>query len=270
MDFNAFKRIADGTTVTLSLIGFFANIMSISYFIKSEKNGLPNKLMITLNFTDISSSLTVLMYHIFQLAFCIYEHVTRNDVSMKVQKIVTRVIITTFSSMCINSGCITFALTLLRTIAIYDPFHRIKQKLFVSGLVVIVVVYVTLMQMFIRWGYTINTVMTFILASCNISMSVATIIVLRKQHGNGQQERNHAAVTMVIISVIYFVTSFPGLFTFLISDDDDKTAYFYKGFINILLLCLSSTLDPMVYIFRKHQMRLYIKQKLLYKLSFCC
>ena len=100
-------------------------------------------------------------------------------------------------------------------------------------------------------------------------MSVATVIVLKKIRGDGQQERNHAAVTMVIISVIYFVTSFTGLFTFLISDDDDKTAYFDKGFINILLLCLSSTLNPMVYIFRKHQMRLYIKQKL-YKLTCCC
>ena len=251
------------------IIRFFGNIMSISYFIKSEKNGLANKLMIPLNFADISSSLTVLMYHTFQLVLCIYEHVTRNDVSMKAQKIVTRVIITTFSSMCINSGCITFGLTLLTTIAIYNIFYRIKQKSFVSGLVVVVVVYVTLMQMFIRWGYTINTVTTFILACCNISKSVATIIVLKKTRGDGQQERNHAAVTMVIISVIYFITSFPGLLTFLVSDDDDKTAYFYKSFINILLLCLSSTLNPMEYIFQKHQMRRYIKQKL-YKLTFCC
>ena len=224
--------------------------------------------MITLNFTDISSSLTVLMY-IFQLVFYIYEHVTRNDASMEVQKLKTRVIIVTFTGTCFISGCITFSLTLLRTIAIYDPFYRIKQKLFVSCLVAVVVIFVILVQMHIRWGYTIHTVLTAILACCNILMSAAIIIVLKKKRGDGQQERNHAAVTMVIISVIYVIINFPDLLTFLVSDDDDKTAYFYKGFINILLLCLSSTLNPIVYIFQKHQMRRYIKQKL-YKLTFWC
>ena len=268
MDFNTFQRIADGTTATFSAIGLIANIISISYFIKSEKNGLPNKLMISLNFTDILSSLTIIMHHIFKLVFYIYEFVTRNDVSMEVQKLETRVIVVTFTGTCIISGCITFSLTLLRTIAIYDPFYRIKLKLFVSCLVVVVVIFVILVQMHIRWSYIILTVTTSISACCNISMSAATIIVLRKQRGDGQQERNHAAVTMVIISVIYFITSFPCLFTFLISGADEK-AHFYKGFMFVLLLCFSSILNPLVYIFRKRQMQRFIKEQF-HKLLFCC
>ena len=267
MNFNTFQRISDGTTATFSAIGFLANIISISYFIKSQKNGLANKLMIGLNFADISSSLTIIMHYIFKLVFYIYEFVARNDVSMEVLKLETRIIIVTFTGTCIISGCITFGLTLLRTIAIYNPFYRIKQKLFVSCLVVVVVIFVILVQMHIRYGYTIHTVSTAILACCNITMSVATIIVLRKQRGDGQQERNHAAVTMVIISVIYFITSFPCLFTFLISGADGTT-HFYKSFIFVLLLCLSSILNPIVYIFRKRQMQRYIKQQL-YKLKFC-
>ena len=151
MNFNTFERIADGTTATFSLIGFLANIISISYFIKSEKNGLPNKLMICLNFTDILSSLIFIMYCIVKHVLHIYELQTANGVSIEVQKLVTLVNFAIFTSTCIISGCLTFGLTLLRTIVIYDPFSRIKQKLFVSCLVIVIVVFVTLIQMYISW-----------------------------------------------------------------------------------------------------------------------
>ena len=277
MNFNTFERIADGTTATLSLIGFLANIISISYFIKSEKNGLANKLMISLNFTDILSSLIFIMYCIVKHVLHIYELQAANAVSIEVQNLVTLVSFAIFASTCIISGCLTFGLTLLRTIVIYDPFSQIKQKLFISCLVIVIVVFVTLIQMYISrvkilpknlLGYIIYPFATAILSCCNILMSVATIIMLKKTRGDGQQERNHAAVTMVIISVIYFITSFPCLFVFLISGDDIKIL---RRFMYSLLLSLSSILNPMVYIFRKRQMQRYIKQQLYtYKLIFCC
>ena len=41
MNFNTY--IIDGMIAAISLIGFLASIISTSYFIKNEKNGLPNK-----------------------------------------------------------------------------------------------------------------------------------------------------------------------------------------------------------------------------------
>ena len=93
--------------------------------------------------------------------------------------------------------------------------------------------------------YNIYSLMTAILGCCNITMSVATIIVLKKTRGDGQRERNHAAVTMVIISVIYFITSFPGLFTLLIFGDD-RTARIYRRIMYIFfsLDCVWVGLGP--------------------------
>ena len=133
---------------------------------------------------------------------------------------------------CIISGCLTFDLTLVRTIVINNPFYRIKQRLFVSGLVILVVVLITLMQVLVFWkDVLLRNVQVFnvcgliiaILSCCNILMSAATIIVLKKTRGDGRQERNHAVVTMVIISGIKYITriaSIPVLITILILHND--------------------------------------------------
>ena len=47
--------------------------MSISYFIKNEKNGLANKLMISLNFTDMLSIFICKTFSILALVFYVNE-----------------------------------------------------------------------------------------------------------------------------------------------------------------------------------------------------
>ena len=222
MTFNTSAFIWDGVFVSISLIGLIANIMSISYFIKSEKHGLANKLMISINFTDMISISIYIKFSILFMAYYINE--VESGKELKFYSKLLLVAIITFTSSCIISGCLTFGLTLLRTIVIYNPFYWIKQKLFVSCLVFMAMMLVTLMQALAFWTnilpdcfeeYSIYASMISILSCCNIVMSAATIIVLKKTRGDGQQERNHAAVTMVIISVIYFITSFPVLVVFL-------------------------------------------------------
>ena len=268
-------RIFGNMIVTLSFFGLIANIMSISYFIKREKKGLPNKLMICLNFTDILTSLILINFNIVSQVFSVIEFETSNDVSVLLA-IVTTV---TFNTVVIISGCLTFVLTLLRTIVIYNPFYRIKQMLCVSCLVFIVVVLVALMQLLTFWTSVLPDVLKAIgksalmvasLSCCNILMSVAATIMLKKSNtgDDGQEERNHAAVTMVIISVIYFITSFPVLITLLISGDGHQTKL-YKSIIYVVISSLSGLFNPLVYIFRKRLLRRYIKEQFC-KLTFCC
>ena len=282
MNVNTFMNIIDGMITGISLIGFPANIISISYFIKSEKNGLPNKLMICLNFTDLLTSLLFIAMSIYWLVSYNYirKLVTGNDVS-PLSSIAVKAILNIFSGTSIISGCLTFGLTLLRTIVICNPFYRIKQKLCVSCLVIVVVVLVTLMQTLAFWTtilppdfrpYKIHlyALIITILSCCISVMSAITIIVLKKTRSDtdGQQQRNHAAVTMVIISAIYFIRNFPGLVMFLIPNHGFDTMI-YKIHICVLMISLTSLLNPMVYIFRKRQMQRYIKEQFHKLISWC-
>ena len=100
MDVNTFEKVADGTIAEFSAIGFLINIMSISYFTKSEKNELANKLMICLNFTELLTSITIILICIYRLGLYIKldEHVAGTDASVQAQKLVTAVFIITFTS----------------------------------------------------------------------------------------------------------------------------------------------------------------------------
>ena len=179
MNIMKLARIFFSIIITLTTLGLIANITSISYFIKSEKKGLPNKLMICLNFTNVIASLTLIVYYIFDLVIYIYEPVTGNAMIVlcrNAELVVTAI----FNTACIISGCLTFGLTLLRTIVIYNPFYRVKQKLCVSGLIVLLVALIALMQILAFWTYLLPLhyrkfiicgVMTAILSCCNIFMS---------------------------------------------------------------------------------------------------
>ena len=224
MDILWLARIFGSTIDTLSLFGLIANIIPISYFIKSEKKGFPNKLMICLNFTDLLTSLTLIISIIIKRVFNIneLESETGNGTSVLFRNVAI-VAITIFDTMVLISGCLTFFITLLRTIVIYNPFYWIKQKLCVSCLVIVDVVLVTLIQALTFWTSLLpnefkpfgqNALIVASLACCNIVMSIATIIVIKKTGGDGHHERNYVAVTMVIISVIYSIAS-PGWLRFL-------------------------------------------------------
>ena len=203
--------------------------------------------MIFLNFSDMLASLTLVTNYI-------YELVTENDMivpfSFRKVELVTAA---TFNTACISSGCLTFCLTLLRTIVIYNPFYQIKQKLFVSCLIVLLVALIALIHILAFWTdllplhyreFTICGVMTAILSCCNIFMSAAIIIVLKKTRGDGQQERNHAAVTMVMISAIYFITSFPVLITLLILDNNSADRSFSRSNFQRLHICAVGACRP--------------------------
>ena len=274
MTFNTSAIIWNGVFVAISLIDFIANIMSISYFIKNEKNGLANKLMISLNFTDMLWIFICKTFSILALVFYVNE--VESGKELKFDSKLLFVANLTFNSSCIISGCLTFGLTLVRTIVIYNPFYRIKQKLFVRCLVFMAVMLVTLMEALTFWtnmlpdrfkGYSIYALMIAVLSCGNIVMSAATIILLKKTRSDGQQERNHAAVTMVIISVIYFITSFPILVMFLISKNN--TVDYLDVYVYTFMFSLSSFLNPLVYIFRKRQMQRFVKEQF-HKLLFCC
>ena len=216
-----------------------------------ESKGLPNKLMICLNFSDILSVIT-------SITFSFYILFLSGDNFMVVYLLI---IILNISP--IVSGCMTFAITLLRTIVVYNPFLQIRKRLFTLCLVVTIVIIILLVLilslLILPMRFTIGGFTVVILSCLNIGMSVATIIVLKKSKIEGHRDRNYAAVTMVILSVLYFVTSFPILLTLTIpalkDDHEIKDYHIYLVMVN-----LSCLLNPLVYIYRKHQIRTFVKE----------
>ena len=243
-----------------SVVGLVINILSISYFITKESKGLANKLMICLNLSDILSVTTSIAYSVCILLIEISADLYNGTLTIIMYML--------FNSFPIVSGCVTFAITLLRTIVIYNPFFQIRKRFFTICLVLTIVIFIILAQVLGYWlfilpshlhGYRLGGLIVAILSCLNIVMSAATIIILKKSSIEGHQERNYAAVTMVIISIIYFATSFPILlivttFSFELQNE-------YKSvFVFMAMLSLSCLLNPLVYIYRKRQIRSYAKE----------
>ena len=252
--------------IAISTVGFIINIVSISYFIRNEKRGLANIMMICLNLTDILSNFASIIFNSCYVGLpCIL--------------ILVEIFYYDLNAFAISSGCVTFAITQLRTMTIYRPFYHIRKRIFVGILVLVTFMMIVLIGvLYLRTSYVpfqLCGVAAVILSCFNIAMSAAVIIVLRKPEIEGveyhRQERNYAVVTMVIIliSFIYFATSFPILLVLVVFPGLPLYQQTYAGEIYLMMLSLSSLLNPLVYIFRKQQIQTYIKE-CLRKLLYCC
>ena len=259
--------------IYIAAVGFVPNTLSISYFVRIENQGLANKLMICLNLSDILSIITSIAYSVVILI----------DMVNEVEDIIIETVFILFNSFPVISGCIIFIITLLRTIAIYNPFYHARKRIFVVLLVSMIVVSGILVKIFwiskteyIESNSKLFGFVVWTLSCLNIIMCTAAIIVLMKSGLEGQKDKNCAAVTMVIISAIYFTTSLPMLILQVITDhynspDDSEEVspteineeivnrQMSAFLIYMITLSISCLFNPLVYIFRKHQLRNYIK-----------
>ena len=253
--------------IIMSVFGLVINILSMSYFVTNENKGLANKLMICLNFSDILSVITSIAYCGNNLMSTIMDY---HDETLDTALYIA------FNSFPAVSGCVTFAITLLRTIVIYNPFFQIRKRLCVFSLAFIISLVLIFLQ--ITWisdfsyayaHYMLSGIIIVSISCLNIVMSIATIIILKKSNAEGHQERNYASVTMVIISMIYFVTSFPILIAIVIPETFYHENYNTDFMVYMVMLSVSSLLNPLVYIYRKHQIRSYAKERFLKLKGFC-
>ena len=250
--------------VLISAVGLVPNTLSISYFIRIENQGLTNKLMICLNLSDILSLITSASHSINILMEKIIE----------VNETLVGIAFILLNSFPVISGCITFMITLLRTIVIHNPFYHARKRVFVVSLMFVIVVSLPLVLGF--WNSagpffeSIFRLFGFVILglSCiNIAMSTAAIIVLKKSGIEGHQDKNYAAVTMVIISVICFTTSLLILAVQVITGthysteitDEVANKELNAFLVYMMELSISCLFNPLVYIIIKHQLRTYIK-----------
>ena len=161
--------------VTISAIGVGTNTMSIIYFIKKERQGLPNKPMISLNLCDI---LTLLMN--IQCNFFIIRFLNLYIYSID-QYRPLYIMYNPYCCLSVTSGCVTFGITLLRTIAIFKPLYHIKPKFPICGLMTMIITFSTLLvvkSLWIRPSDKLGGILIVILPGLNIIMSISAIVAL--------------------------------------------------------------------------------------------
>ena len=166
------------------LLGLGANITSVTYFIKKENQGIPSKLMICLNFSDILTLLSNIacnLVYIRVFSDLWYAYIYMQDLLI--------VIYIMSNSFAITSGCITFVMIVVRTTAICNPFYHIRPKLLTFGLLSMILGFISLVQIKTFWeemppkrltGYKLCGILIVTLSSFNIIMSIAAIIVLKE------------------------------------------------------------------------------------------
>ena len=171
-----------------------------------------------------------------------------------------------YCCLSVTSGCLTFGITLLRTIAIFKPLYHIKPKFPICGLMTMIITFSTLLvvkSLWIRPSDKLGGILIVILSGLNIIMSISAIVALRKRSQPGRHVegdvRKRATITIIIISAVYSCTSSFLVIVLLRYYDKPllETVYFFL--YHMLIISLSSLLNQLVYLFRKQKIHLYIK-----------
>ena len=111
-------------SIPIEVTGIIANSLSLAFFIKKQKNGLGNKLLMLLNSCDLLVSVGILMVHI---TFSNY-----GDEESRIIRL-TGFFIYAVAFDC--SGFSTSLISVTRTIKVCRPFSHIKSKWLVVSFV---------------------------------------------------------------------------------------------------------------------------------------
>ena len=199
--------------IIISLFGVAVNMILLIYLKRNDNQGLPNKLMISLHLADILTLVT-------NITYIICYSIIRFTWPISKYRALLVAIYLIFNSIAIVSGCLTFSITGLRTVAIFRLFYRIPPRRFACGLIfmitvfllsILISIYALLFLMFplprFLWRHKFCGTVIVLLSCLNILMSVVAVIILKKKSKNNgnvdHERRNHAVVTIVIISILY-------------------------------------------------------------------
>ena len=268
-------------SIVLSLVGIVTNTMSLSYFMRRRNKGLGNTLLMLLSSCDLS---VCSIYVLTAILAQIYPKVDDSDgarISYLVCWFIYKVVFDC-------TGFSTCLLSVTRTIKVCRPFLSIKEVWIGASFLLYLlcsfgrefmcdyVLYIKPIEnptaftnyapLLFSLGVTFNVVAVF------ISSMITVYRLLRKNTVKGINTENsrHATVTILILSTIFcFLNSIfislclvafcynMGIFKI---DSIEKTAWSYSYIVWSMIICLNSTLNPMVYLTRKEDMRLHLAE----------
>jgi hypothetical protein len=263
------------TAALISIVGIFANCVSLSYFIKQNKKGLGNKLLMLLNSCDLSvcvSTLTTAITH--QL------YLSKGNKAFE-----TGYLITSFfygiSFDC--TGFSTCLVSVTRTIKVCQPFFLIKGA-WTSASFIAFLLFSFIREFICRYYVYIKPVNNIMnvrkyysiiyssgTAACTIAIVASSLLAAYwlsgKDRANGRISKNnrYATVTILILSAVFFALNTVFVSAALISFcvrleviEDSHYLLAYRDSVFSLSQCLNSIINPMIYLARKQEMRKFV------------
>ena len=247
------------TFLVLGTMGYILNAISLSYFIRRERNGLSNQLLILLIITDLVLCFT--------LPFLFYASDAVNN-SNEYYAIINFLVQT--------SGIVTTTLSIVRAISIKNPLMNISSQIVWAVIIVLYIfsfnsnVYVAVVGDK-RMGFYIGIA---VFAVCMVLVSISGIYSYRLLKrvrisvsdltlNNIVSRRHHASITILILVALFVFTNIlgfviaPSLY-FLITPIFKQPSLTVMAHYMDACPAINSILNPFVYIVRKKGLRDYV------------
>ena len=249
-------------STTLCVIGTFANLTSLIYFVKKKDKTIGDKLLMLLNSVDLLLCICATVLS----AFLSYVEGGGNVLDIEVPFLV----ITVLHYLLIDgTAYVTCLLSVTRAIGIVSPFYQIRGKLLVI-LGITVFVMIELLQtptiVGIRGIFSPGPrlvisplVMLTVLCATIVAVYKLTRADLQGATENVSRNNRKATWTVVILSALFLVFNsilLGVMWQFLVMwrfVNHGTATLFY--FLYFLAIPLNSTINPIVYLTRKSDMR---------------
>jgi hypothetical protein len=273
-------------SAALCFVGTVANAASFIYFIRKREKSVGDKLLMLLNSIDLllcisATSLTILFSLLAgdTLMMDTYTNVSHACIAFSILYVI----------LIDGTAYATCLLSVTRGISIAFPFYQIKGKpLIVAGVIVFIIMELTgpvialiglangFSASILRDFVIARIVMTLLMILVVVSATVIAVYKLTKKdlHGAAEQaDRNNikATWTVVILSTLFFVFNsivlgataavlyFINQFEYSLNlTEEELGRLLYLGFsAAFFAIPLNSSLNPIVYLTRRNDMRQY-------------
>ena len=258
---NSLRFGLPAVSTTLCVIGTFANLTSLIYFVKKKDKTIGDKLLMLLNSVD------TLLCFIATMLSAISTYLIGDRDKLDKMWIPLKVIGALYYLLIDGTAYITCLLSVTRAIGIVSPFYQIQGKLLIIlGIVVFVVI--ELLQtptiVGIRGIFSPRLVIPLLVILTVLCATIVAVYKLTRADLQGATEnvsRNNrrATWTVVILSILFLV--FNSIFLGVMWQFFETRQFFNYGsailffFVYFLAIPLNSTINPIVYFTRKSDMR---------------
>ena len=264
-------------STTLCVVGTFANITSLVYFVKKKEKTTGDKLLMLLNTVDL-----LLCFIATVETACISYLAGGNDGGGNIT--IPMILIGALYFLLIDgTAYVTCLLSVTRAIGIVHPFYQLRGKLFVVlGIIVFIVIeFVQLVLLlaglfrpgiiFLAYAYVrlLISLLVMLIVLCATILAVYKLTRADLQGATENVSRNNrkATWTVVILSVLFLlfnsvlfgVTSYIFANTLRVGYDTRVQSLIFYGLF--LAIPLNSSINPIVYLTRRSDMRHYLKQR---------
>ena len=271
---NSVRFGVPAVSATLCVIGTFANLTSLVYFIKKKDKTIGDKLLMLLNSVDFLLCICATLLSAFLSYVEGHENTALEDL-----RYVMIVITILYFLLIDGTAYVTCLLSVTRAIGIVSPFYQIRGKLLIIlGITVFVVIEVLQLVLLIiaiatsdePWLAYIRPLISLLVMLTVLCATILAVYKLTRSDLQGATEnvsRNNrkATWTVVILSALFLVLNLIWLWAdclllFKSPTSTGTETITFAAFARSLAIPINSSINPIVYLTRMSDMRQFFVQ----------